>query len=293
MTTNRGRVFLALGALYFIWGSTYLGIRVALEGFPPLLMAGLRFVCAGALLYGAQRLRGEPNPTRKQWGASALVGLLLCGANSFVCVAEQWVSSGVAAVAIASVPLWAVLFAGLWGRWPARRDWLALAVGLAGVLWLQAGGDLRASPAGAAVLLASTICWALGSVWSRSLPLPKGLMASGAEMLSGGAVILLVALLRGERLTAMPGARPLLAFAFLVVFGSLIAFSAYGFLLANVRPALATSYAYVNPLVAVGLGALFAKESIAPSALGALALILGGVGLLAFGRRETVGQGSA
>lgn len=183
----RGQVVLALLALYLIWGSTYLGIRVALEGFPPLLMAGARYVLAGGLLYAFLRLRGAPRPSVREWGGAFAVGTLLVAGNALVSVSEQWVSSGLAAVVIASMPLWAVLLAGLWGEWPSRREWTGLGVGLAGVALLQGGGELRSSPLGAALLVASTWSWALGSMWSRRLPLPGGPMASAAEMLGGGA----------------------------------------------------------------------------------------------------------
>jgi len=285
-STEKARTAAALFALYFIWGSTYLAIRLALPGFPPLMMAGLRFVMAGALLYLLLRLRGEPRPAWAQWRAAARVGTLLVAGNALVVVAEQWVSSGVAAVAIASVPLWAVLFAGLWGRWPAKGEWVGLVVGLLGFALLQSGGELRASRAGAIVLVLSTVSWALGSMWSRRLPIPKGLMAAATEMLTGGAVVLAVALVRGERMVVLPGAQATLAFLYLVVFGSMIAYSAYAFLLANVRPAMATSYAYVNPVVAVVLGALVAGEQVGLLAVGALVLILGGVAIIA-SRRNT------
>jgi drug/metabolite transporter (DMT)-like permease len=277
----RGRVVASLLALYFIWGSTYLAIRLALPGFPPLMMSGLRFVCAGSLFYVLLRLRGAPRPTRAQWLAASKVGTLLIVGNALVVVAEQWVSSGVAAVAIASVPLWSVLFAGLWGRWPARGEWIGLAIGLAGVALLQSGGELRASPAGALVLLLSAITWSLGSMWSTRLPIPKGPMAAATEMLTGGAVLLCAALVRGERMTAMPDAQALGSFVYLVIVGSIVAYSAYTFLLAKVRPALATSYAYVSPVVAVLLGALVAAEHVSPVAVAALALILAGVAIVA------------
>src|SRR5882672_3851274 len=194
MTTERSRIWLALGSLYVIWGSTFLGIRIALEGFPPLLLAGVRFVIAGAVTYAFVRARGAPAPTRTEWRSSLIVGSLLVCGNACVVIAEQWVSSGVAAVAIASVPLWVALIAGLFGRWPSRGEWIGLAVGLAGVAILQTGGDLRANPAGAIVLTASCASWAFGSIYSRRLPTPKnGLMASGAQMLAGGAVILVLA----------------------------------------------------------------------------------------------------
>ncbi|HZY04942.1 MAG TPA: drug/metabolite exporter YedA [Anaeromyxobacteraceae bacterium] len=279
-----GAVVAALGALYLIWGSTYLAIRIALEGFPPLLMAGSRFVLAGSALYVAARRRGTPGPGPAEWRSGALVGSLLCAANGLVTVSEQWVSSSVAAVVVASVPLWAVLAALLWRERPTRAEVAGLSVGLAGVVLLQAGGDLRAHPAGAALLLLSTWSWALGSMWSRRLVMPAGLMAPATEMLAGGALLLGAGLLRGERVLALPGARPLAAWGFLTLFGSLTAFTAYNFLLRRVRPALATSYAYVNPAVAVGLGAL-AGEAVGARELAALALILGGVAIVAAVRR--------
>jgi drug/metabolite transporter (DMT)-like permease len=280
-SADRGRIVASMLALYFIWGSTFLAIRFALPGFPPLMMSGLRFVCAGGIFYLVLRLRGAQRPSRVQWFAALRVGVLLVCGNALVVVAEQWVSSGVAAVAIASVPLWSVLFAGLWGRWPAKGEWVGLAVGLAGVALLQSGGELRASPAGAVVLLLSAVTWALGSMWSRRLPIPTGLMAAATEMLTGGAVLLAVAFIRGERMAAWPGAQALGAFLYLVVFGSIVAYSAYTFLLARVRPALATNYAYVSPVVAVLLGALLAGERVTGVAVAALVLILAGVAIIA------------
>ena len=277
MKTERGKIFLALGLLYVIWGSTFLGIRIALEGFPPLLLAGMRYVIAGALLYGWVRARGEQPPTREQWRSSLIVGTLLVFGNACVVVAEQWVSSGVAAIAIGSVPLWVALMAGLFGRWPSRGEWIGLAIGLAGVAVLQTGGDLKASPA--------CLSWSLGSIWSRRLPLPAGRMASAAQMFAGGAVLTTLALSRGERLTAIPSGRAIAALVYLIVLGSIVAYTAYQFLLSKVRPTLAASYAYVNPVVAVGLGAAIAGETVAPQAVGALALILGGVAMLALRRQ--------
>jgi drug/metabolite transporter (DMT)-like permease len=285
MKTERSQVMLALGSLYVIWGSTFLGIRIALEGFPPLLLAGLRFTIAGVLTYAWVRARGAPAPTRVEWRSSLIVGTLLVAGNACVVIAEQWVSSSVAAVAIASIPLWVALVAGLFGRWPSRGEWLALGIGLAGVAVLQTGGDMRASPAGAMVLTVSCASWALGSIYSRRLPQPKGLMGSAAQMLAGGVVMLALAVLHGERMTQAPAQRAVLALVYLIVAGSIVGYSAYQFLLSRVRPTLAASYAYVNPVVAVGLGAAVAGESIAPRAVGALALILGGVAMLALRRQ--------
>ena len=293
MKTERSRILLAMGSLYLIWGSTYLAIRYALEGYPPLLLAGLRYVAAGAVAYAIALARGAQHPTRTQWKSAAIVGTLLVFGNGCVVVAEQWVASGIAAVAIASVPLWVALFAGLFGRWPSRAEWIGLAVGLGGVAILQTGGDMRASPAGALVLTISCISWSLGSIYSGRLPLPKGLVSSAAQMFAGGVVLTVVGLLRGERIAAAPPAHATLALAYLSVFGSIIAYTEYQFLLSRVRPTLAASYAYVNPIVAVALGALLAGESVGPRALGALVLILGGVALVAFQKQQAAARAPA
>jgi drug/metabolite transporter (DMT)-like permease len=278
-------VVLALLAIYVIWGSTYLGIRFALEGFPPFLMAGLRFILAGAGMYVFLRGRGAPAPSRTEWRGAALAGcLLLVGGNGGVTFAQQWVSSGLAALVVATVPLWAALFSGLFGRWPRRLEWAGLALGFGGIVLLNLESDLRANLLGTVVLFLAPVCWAFGSVWSRHLPLPSGLMSAAAQMVVGSIVLLAAGLALGERIDTVPGERPLLALAYLVVFGSIIAFSAYVFLLGRVRPALATSYAYVNPIVAVGLGVGLAGERITGSGVLAMLAILAGVVLVAWKR---------
>ena len=278
---ERIRVPIALFILYVVWGSTYLGMRMALEGFPPLLISGLRYSVAGAVLcvYGAAR--GGERPSLRD---ALVIGVLLCAANACVVVAEQWVSSGMAAVTLASMPLWVALIAGLFGKWPTGNEWIGLAVGLGGVAVLQTAGDLRASPAGALLLVVSCAAWSLGSVLSSRMKGPRGAMTSGAQMLAGGVVVLAVALLRGERVPSVPPARAVAALAYLTIFGSIVAYSAYQYLLAAVRPALATSYAYVNPIVALLLGAAVYGETVAPRSAFALVLILGGVALLALRR---------
>lgn len=282
---NRLGVGLALLAVYLIWGSTYLAIRITLESFPPFRMAGIRFVIAGSTLYLLLRLRGAAAPQPRQWAGAALVGaLLLVGGNGGVIFAEQWVASGLAALGIATVPIWAALFAGLWGRWPTRGEWLGLGIGFVGVVLLNLDGNLRASPLGAITLLGAAMSWALGTVWSRRLSLPDGLMSSAAQMLTAGGLFLLISLLRGERLAALPSARSLLALLYLIVFGALVAFSAYTYLLNHVKPALATSHAYVNPIVAVALGVGIAGERITGVAIAAMLVILSGVGLLALSK---------
>jgi len=282
---NRLLVLLSLFSLYLIWGGTYLAMRIGLEGFPPFILSGIRFLVAGSILYTFLRVRGSPTPRRSQWIGATLVGaLLLVGGNGGVIFAEQWVASGLAALAIAAVPLWAALFSGLFGRWPTRLEWFGLGLGFIGVVLLNLENGLSANILGAVALFIAPISWAFGSIWSQHLPLPKGLMASAAQMLAGGCLLMLLSLVVGERMTAVPGVWPLLALAFLVIFGSLIAFSAYGYLLSHVRPALATSYAYVNPVVAVGLGVGLAGEHISLLGLLAMLTILSGVGLVSLGK---------
>jgi drug/metabolite transporter (DMT)-like permease len=276
---------LALVSLYFIWGSTYLAIRFGLASYPPFLMAGTRFVCAGAVLFAFLRWRGYAAPTRAQWLNSAATGAMLLGlGNGLVCYAEQSVASGLAAVAVASMPLFAAVFGGLYGQWPRRMEWLGLGVGFAGVVMLNLGGSMAGSPFGALALIVAAGAWAFGSVWSRRRNMPPAAMNTAAQMLTGGVLLLAFALIVGERWPAAPTLSANLALVYLAVAGSLIGFSAYLYLLNNVRPALATSYAYVNPPVAVLFGAMLGGESVRPFDVIAMAVILGGVALIAFAR---------
>ena len=271
-------VGLALASVYLVWGSTYLAIRVGLEGYPPFLMGSLRFLAASLVFYAFLRWRGHAPPTRAQWKNAAIMGLfmMLLG-NGLVNVAEQTVSSGLAAVAVASMPLWAGLFGMLRGQHPSRGEWLGLVIGFLGVVWLNFDGEIRASLVGMVALLLAPIAWAWGSVWSRGRDLPAPFMSTAAQMLCGGVAMAIVALLMGERISDVPPLRATLAVAYLAVFGSIVAFSAYVWLLQNVRPALATSYAYVNPPIAVLLGAVLLHERVGLDAVGAMAVILAGV----------------
>ena len=279
-------IALALAAVYLVWGSTYLAIRFALEGgYPPLLMAGSRFVVAGGLMYAALRLRGVPAPTRAQWPTLVAMGVLLLGlGNGMVCIAEQSVSSGLAAVAVASAPIWIALFSAMRGDRPSRIEWTGLAIGFVGVLWLNAGSSLTGTPVGLVALLIAPLAWAFGSVWSRGRDLPSPFMAAAAQMLAGGVIILAVGLLIGERFAAMPTLKGTLSLAYLTSFGSIIGFTAYVWLLHNVRPTLAGSYAYVNPAIAVLLGAWLASERFHVNDLGAMAVILLAVVAITLGR---------
>jgi drug/metabolite transporter (DMT)-like permease len=279
----------ALAVLYVVWGSTYLGIRFALEGgWPPLLMAGLRFLAAGAVLLVILRMRGVALPTRAQWRNSAFMGLLLLGlGNGMVCIAEQSVSSGLAAVAVASAPLWIGLFSAMRGQHPRRIEWVGLGIGFLGVLWLNAGSSLTATPKGLVALLVAPLAWAFGSVWSKGRDLPPPFMAAAAQMLCGGALMLVAGLVLGERFDGMPSAKGTFAVAYLAGFGSIVAFSAYIWLLHHVRATLAGSYAYVNPVIAVLLGAWLAAERFSAQDFGAMGVILLGVVAITLAKART------
>lgn len=271
----------ALLSLYMIWGSTYYAMRVALETLPPFLMAGPRFVLAGAVMYAWLRSRGASAPSRAQWVASAKVSvLLLVVGNGAIAIAQRGsVSSSTSAVVVASMPIWAAVFARGFGVRSSGREWIGLLLGFAGVVLLRLGGALRFDGP-AIVLLAAPIAWAFGSVWMKKLPLPEGIMASATQMITGGAAMLLLAAATGERLVAVPSTRSLLAVAYLMVFGSIVGFTAYNWLLRNVRPALATSYAYVNPIVALAIGAWLGGEPVGLLTVGAAAVSLLGVALI-------------
>ncbi len=280
-TRQKWLVPLCLIALYFIWGSTFIGMKFAIESFPPFMMASLRFLVAGGLLYGVLRLTGAPGPSLTEWGGAAVVGtLLLSVGNAGVAYAQQWVDTGAAAMVIATVPIWVTMFSGLGGEWPHRREWLGIALGLLGVVILNLDGNMRASPLGATVLLVAAASWGFGSVLGKRLPLPSGSMSSAAQMLAGGAVLAVVSWLHGEKMTATPTADAMLALVYLVLFGSFVAYSAYLYLLKTVRPALATSYAFINPLVAMALGSWLVSERIGVFEVIAMVIILIGVMLV-------------
>lgn len=276
----------ALLAVYVFWGSTYLAIKYGLETLPPFFMAALRFWCAGLVLFAFLRWRGFALPTVRQTRNSAIMGtLLLGGGNGFVCYAQQSVSSGLAAVAVASMPLFAALFAGAYGNWPSRRDRIGLAVGFVGIVYLNTGAEFLASPLGAAALIAAPILWAFGSVWSRRQDLPNVWMSTAVQMLAGGAVLTLMSLGAGEDWPARITPTGAAAIAWLAVFGSLVGFTAYVYLLQTVRPALATSYAYVNPPIAIAFGVWLAGERFTSHEAIATAVILGGVAFILTAKR--------
>jgi drug/metabolite transporter (DMT)-like permease len=287
-TAPRWQVLTALAAIYLIWGSTYLGIRYALESLPPFLMAGSRFILAGSLLLIWQWRRGAARPARVHWRSALIIGgLMIVGGNGGVTWAEQHVPSGLAALMIGAVPIWIVVFDWLafGGARPNGRMALGLVGGLSGLALLIgpaefAGGE-RIDLIGGAALVAAAISWAIGSLYSRRARLPAvALQATGLEMLCGGVLEIIVGTLLGEWGKLDPGGvllRSALAVLYLGIFGSLIGFSTYIWLLRHTTPARAASYAYVNPVVAVILGWALAGESVSPRTILATAIIIGSV----------------
>ncbi len=267
----------AILILYVIWGSTYLAIKFAVVDMPPYLMLAVRFGVAGGILFAFMRARGVPNPTRRQWLGSAVVGslLLVTGMGSVGMAQSLGAPSGLAAVMVATMPLWLTLFLAFMGERAGRGEYVAMAVGLAGVLLLNLETGLRSNPLAAGLLLVAPMSWALGSALSRKLPQATGGIGTAVQMLAAGAVFVPFGLLRGERVTALPSVGSGLALLYLIIFGSLIGFSAYVFLLnARIRPALLTSYAYVNPVVAVLLGMGFAGERLGlPGVVGMIVVV--------------------
>ncbi|WP_282294982.1 MULTISPECIES: drug/metabolite exporter YedA [unclassified Stenotrophomonas] len=282
-----GMVVLALLLVYVVWGSTYLGIRLALEGgaLPLTTVSGARFIVAGSLMYAVLRWRGMAAPTGRQWRNLVFMGLtMLVLGNGMVVLAERTVSSGLAATAVASVPLWMALFGALRGENATKGEWLGIAIGFLGVVWLNAGSSLTASPQGLILLLIAPIGWAFGSVSARRLDLPAPFMTAAGQMICGGVMLVALGLATGERPTTWPSMNGLLAVAYLCMFGSIVAFTAYVWLLHNVRPALAGSYAYVNPVIAVLLGAWIGHERFGAHDLLAMGVILAGVVVLTLAR---------
>jgi len=289
--TRRPSVLLwgALGIVYVVWGSTYLAIRVVVETMPPLLSAGVRFLVAAAILAAVVAARKGPGALRvdrRALLAAALVGtLLLAGGNGGVTLAEQWIPSSLAALLVAAVPLWVVLLRTGNGDSPGRRSVLGVLLGFAGLsVLLRPGGGNGMVLVGSLVVLVASASWAVGSYWSSRLPLPRDpFVATVWEVASGGVVLLVAGLVRGEASGLDLGAvstRSWLALAYLVVFGSLVAFTAYVWLLQNAPISLVATYAYVNPVIAVILGALLLAVPVTAAIVVGGAIVVAGVAVV-------------
>jgi drug/metabolite transporter (DMT)-like permease len=291
--TSRSTLLVAcLAIVYVVWGSTYLAIHFVVDGIPPLISSAIRNLCAGPILLAFLKWRGAAWPTPRQWRNGALIGFMMMGlGNGFVCLAETSVPSGLAALVVAGVPVFALLFAwGLSGTRPRLLEWLGIALGLGGMALLNFDLHAAASPSAVAVLFVAAASWAGATVLQRRLDMPAGPMSAAVQMLGGGASLVAMSALRSERF--VPAAVPAsawIALAYLVVFGSIVAYTAFVYVIAHSRPALATSYAYVNPVVAVGLGALFAGEAVGGAIVAGMTVILAGVGLVVIGSARRAG----
>lgn len=287
----RTALILAFATIYLVWGSTYLGIRIAVETMPPFLMAAVRFLLAGGLLFAFLKLRGAAWPTRRQWLANTIIGtFLLLGGNGLVVWAEQFVPSGITALLIGVSPLFIVLAEWAWpgGLRPTLVTFIALLLGFAGVAWLAAPWESSASGAvplqGILAILGACVSWSIGSIYSRHAKHGADpFLAAALQMLGGGAALTLVALLHGDfsqlDLPAISG-RSWLAFVYLTAIGSLVGFSTFVWLMKHSTPARVSTYAYVNPIVAVFLGWLILAEPITGRTLVASAIIVASVAII-------------
>jgi drug/metabolite transporter (DMT)-like permease len=281
-------VVLSLFCTYFIWGSTYLAIHFAVASFPPFLLAGFRFVIAGFLLYWLMRYLGAPVPTSQQWVGASVVGLLLPAmGNGTVCYVQQTVSSSVTALAIATAPIWMAIFSALWGHQITRQEWLGILIGFIGILFLNMGGTLHGDWLSAFLLIFAAASWSFGSVWGQYLSMPAGLMGSACQMIVAGVVMLLVSAIAGEHWPNAVSDQSWFAMLFLVVLSSLVAYTAYQWLLKNVRPLIAISNTFVNPIVAFIMGINFANEVVETNEYLALGVILFGVLLVLMAKGDS------
>jgi drug/metabolite transporter (DMT)-like permease len=294
---SRGKLIAAFAAVYIIWGSTYLAIRFAVETLPPFLMASIRFLIAGSLMYGYAWSRGMTAPTKRQWKSAVIIGgLLFLVGNGGVVFAEQRISSSMAALLITTEPLWIVLMQ--WGKGGSRPNMaiaIGLIIGVIGTVVLAGPSELAGTSNvdlfGVAVMTISTLGWASGSLYAATASMPRNpILATSMQMLSGGVLLLVAGTFSGEwsRLdVARISSASILSFVYLAVFGSIVAFTAYSYLLRTVSPSLVSTYAYVNPVIAVFLGWALGGESITMQTIFAAVLLISAVVII-----TTLGNGS-
>ena len=288
---SRRGLISAFTAVYLVWGSTYLAIAFAIDSMPPLIMIGSRFVVAGLLVYAYMSLRGKAQPTRRMWRSSAVVGTLTLGVGTgAVAWAEQWLASGVAALLVTSVPLWMVLLDWKWkgGLRPNRFVVAGLTLGFVGIVLLVHPAELVQSMSSEAiaslVVLLGAFSWSFGAILGRDAELPEHpLMSTATQMITGGSVLVVGGLLRGEAAgldVAQFTSASWLAWSYLVVFGSIVAFSSFVWLMKNAPPGQVATYAYVNPIVAVFLGWMLADEYVGGRVLLAVVVLVTAVVLI-------------
>jgi drug/metabolite transporter (DMT)-like permease len=294
------RVWTALLALYIVWGSTYLAIRFAVDTIPPFIMAGMRFLVSGLILYVWRRLAGDPSPTPRQWRSTIVIGLLLLlGGNGLVSWAEQHVASGIAALMVASIPLWMVLIDAL-RPGGLKPDWtiiLGLLIGFGGIALLATSSSSSSAASGmtfygVTAILVAALLWSLGSIYSRDADMPESsLLSTGMEMLGGSAGLLLVGTVAGEWSGWSPSqvsSASLLGLVYLITFGSLVGFVSYVWLLRNAPLSLVSTYAYVNPVVAIFVGAWLGSEFISTRIILSALIIIGSVAVINLSKQARI-----
>jgi drug/metabolite transporter (DMT)-like permease len=283
-------VIAALAAVWIVWGSTYLAIKIGLETMPPFFMQGTRFVFASAIMLTVLRRRSVPWPTKVQIRHAAMIGIvLLIGGLGFVTLAEdRGVDTGLVATIIAIQPMMMSLWGGLWRQWPLRLEWVGMVIGLGGVVILMSDDGLSGSWNGISLVFIACVCWSFGSALSRRIDMPDGFMTTAIEMAAAAVAYMLLSLVRREQIE-VPSLRSSLAVAYLVIFGSIIAFTAFTYLISHVSGPLAMSYAYINPAIAVLLGVTLSNEVLSANMAVALPVILVGVAMVtnASRRRQT------
>jgi drug/metabolite transporter (DMT)-like permease len=278
-TENGGKLspklIAALASVYLIWSSTYFAIRVAVQSMPPFLTAGVRYLAAGVVLMAWARMRGEVMPRGRSWLHAAIVALLFfVVGNGFVAVASVHIHSGVVAVVCATMPLWGAVMMPMIGERTSPREWIGLAFGFVGVAVLALGDDLGGDRLATGLLMIAPIGWALGSMLVKKLDVGRGAVGTAMQMIAGGALTLIVSAARGESMPEHVPMQAVVAIVYLATLGSLVGLTAYNYLLTHARPALAMSYAYVNPVIAVFLGAALGGEAISPRVWIAIGLIV-------------------
>jgi drug/metabolite transporter (DMT)-like permease len=281
------RIVACLAATWFIWGSTYFAIKLALVSFPPFLQNGTRFVFAGSLLLAWARWRRQAMPTLTQWRNAAIVGSLMLAANvGGVAYAEQWLASGLVTAFIAIVPALITVASLPFGVRPSRLEVAGIVLGFFGVMLLVRGETFTASPVGLLGIITAALGWSIGSVLSQHvLRLAPAAAGFASAMLCAGGALMALSVITGERIRWPPQSVATWAWVYLSIFGSLIAYSAYMTLLANTRPALATSNSFVNPVIAMFLGVSIGGELVTRQEWLAVAIIVFGVTVLILGRR--------
>ncbi len=281
------RVFASLMAVYFIWGSTYLAMKTAVYAYPPYLMSGIRFFVAGILFFIFLMIfKQKKSPSIKQWINSAIIGtLFFAGGTGLVGYAQIWVTSSAAAMAVAVIPIWICIISLAVRDYPSYLEFVGVIIGFIGIIVLNMSSQILVDPIGGVLLFFAPLLWSIGTVLSRKLELPDGSMRTATQLLTGGLACFFVSLVIREP-WSLPQQEVWFNIVYLVIFGSFIAFTAYNYLLTNTSPVLATSYAFVNPLIAAILGVLVG-ESWSGQLSVALALICLGVVVVIYGRKKT------